>query len=146
MKKHEFKTVIDAPREKVWDILWGKETYPAWTSAFAEGSNAETDWKKGSKVYFTDGSGQGMVAFIDEKIPNEYMSFRHVGQLVDGKEDMESEKVKEWAGSMENYTLKQVDGKTELTVDMDINDEWAQYFLETWPKALDKLKELSEKN
>jgi len=146
MKKHEFKTVIDAPREKVWDILWGDETYPAWTSAFSEGSKAETDWRKGSKVYFTDGQGQGMVALIDEKIPNEYMSFRHVGQLVDGKEDLESEKVKEWAGSMENYTLKDANGKTELVVDIDINDEWVQYFTETWPKALDKLKDMAEKN
>lgn len=146
MKRKEYKAVISAPREKVWEILWGKETYPQWTSAFHEGSNAETDWEKGSKVYFTDGSGSGMVAFIDDKIPNEYMSFRHVGQLVDGKEDLESEKVKEWAGSTENYRLKEANGKTELVVDLEISEDWEQHFNEAWPKALDKLKDLAEKN
>jgi hypothetical protein len=53
---------------------------------------------------------------------------------------------KDWAGSTENYTLRTVNGKTELTVDMDVVDEFKEYFQNTWPKALDKLKELAEKN
>ena len=31
-------------------------------------------------------------------------------------------------------------------VDMDVTDEYKDYFKETWPKALDKLKQLAEKN
>ncbi len=53
MEKKQFKIKIAAPREKVWKILWGDNTYPAWTSAFAEGSRAETDWEEGSKVLFS---------------------------------------------------------------------------------------------
>ena len=52
MEKKQFKIEIAAPREKVWKILWGDKTYPAWTSVFAEGSRAETDWEEGSKVLF----------------------------------------------------------------------------------------------
>jgi hypothetical protein len=146
MTKQEFKTTINAPKEKVWDILWSDATYPQWTSVFAEGSRAETDWKKGSKVLFLDGKGSGMVSKIADNKPNEYMSIEHLGYVRDGKEDLESEEVKKWAGAHENYTLKNVGDKTELVVDMDITDEYKDYFVETWPKALEKLKEIAEKN
>jgi len=96
-------------------------------------------------VLFLDGKGEGMVSTIAENIPNEYMSFKHLGVVHNGVEDTESEKVKEWAGALENYTLKSNDGKTALVVDMDINDEYKDYFIKTWPKALEKLKEIAEK-
>src|SRR5215208_7405181 len=127
MEKHEFKTSINAPREKVWDILWGDANYSKWTSAFAEGSRAETDWREGSKVLFLDGKGQGMVSTIAVKKPNEFMSFRHLGTVNNGVEDMDSEQTKEWAGALENYTLKNINGKTELTVDMDITEQYKDY-------------------
>jgi hypothetical protein len=87
-----------------------------------------------------------MVSEIADTRPNEYMSFRHLGEVKDGVEDTQSERVKAWAGGTENYTLKNADGKTELLVDMDITEEMKGYFEKTWPKALDKLKELAEKN
>lgn len=146
MEKQEFKIAIDAPREKVWNVLWADDTYREWTSPFSPGSHAETDWKKGSKVLFLDGKGMGMVSTIAENIPNEYMSFEHRGVVKDGIEDTESEEVKKWAGAHENYTLKNVSGKTELVVDMDINDEYKDMFTEIFPKALQKVKELSEHN
>ena len=146
MEKKQFKIEIDAPKEKVWEVLWGDTTYPAWTSAFAEGSRAETDWEEGSKVLFLDGKGQGMVSTIAEKRPNEFMSFKHLGTVKDGVEDFETGQTKEWSGALENYVLKTVNGKTELVVDMDITEEYLDYFMNTWPKALDKVKELAEKN
>ena len=40
--------------------------------------------------------------------------------MKDGVEDTSSEEAKrKWQGAMENYTLKSVDGKTEVIVDMD---------------------------
>lgn len=153
MEKQQFKVSIDAPREKVWSILWNDATYREWTSAFMEGSKAETegskavtDWKKGSKVLFLSASNEGMVSRIEENIPNEFMSFKHLGVVKDGVEDIGGEKAKEWAGSLENYTLKNVNGRTELTVDIDVSDEYKDYFQTTFPKALDKVKELAEKS
>ena len=46
---------------------------------------------------------------------------------------------------MENYSLKETDGYTELTVDLDTDKEYLDYFNKTFPKALDKVRELSEK-
>jgi L-rhamnose mutarotase len=144
MEKLNYNIVINATPEKVWKVLWSDDTYRKWTSAFAEGSCAETDWKQGSKVLFHDGKGSGMVSRIAENRPNEYMSFEHLGEVKDGVEDTTSEKVKIWAGSHENYTLKNINGKTELTIDMDINEEFKEMFAQIWPVALNNVKQLSE--
>lgn len=145
MKKKEFKIIIDAPREKVWNVIIGEDTYPVWTAVFAEGSSVETDWKKGSKALFLDGKGSGMVSEIAENIPYEFLSIRHLGEIIGGKEDTQSEKVKEWAGACENYTLTEVDGKTEWLTEMDVTEEFGDYFDKTWPAAMEKAKELAEK-
>ena len=146
MEKINFSTSINAPKEKVWKALWEDSNYRNWTSVFAEGSYAKTDnWKEGSKVLFLDGKGSGMVSMVAINKPNEFMSFKHLGIVKDGIEDVASKEVKEWAGAVESYTLNGRNGKTELTVEMDITDEFKDYFTNTWPKALEKVKELSEK-
>ena len=146
MEKQHFSILINAPRETVWQILWDDQSYREWTAVFSEGSRAETDWKKGSKVLFLGGSGEGMVSKIEENIPNEFMSIKHLGIVKDGIEDMDSEEVKKWEGTMENYTLLDLNGKTELIIDIDITDDHKDYFQTTWPKALQKVKEMAEKN
>jgi len=147
MEKINFSATINAPREKVWKVLWDDASYRNWTSAFTEGSYAETDnWKEGSKVLFLNPKGSGMVSMVAKNKPNEFMSFKHLGVVKDGIEDTKSETVQGWAGAMENYTLTDENGTTKLIVDMDSTDEFKDYFLKTWPVALEKVKELAEKN
>lgn len=145
MKTLQFKTLINAPREKVWHVLFDDATYREWTSAFMEGSYAVTDWQKGSKALFLDGKGMGMVARIKDNIPNEFLSIEHLGEVKDGVEDTTSEKVKQWAGAHENYTLKDVDSQTELIIDCDMAEDYVNMFNDMWPKALDKVKEIAER-
>lgn len=144
MEKLVFSTSINATPEKVWNILWTDATYRKWTSAFMEGSYAVTDWKEGSKVLFLDGKGMGMVSRIAVNRPNEYMSIEHLGEVKDGVEDTTSDRVKAWAGAHENYTLKKINDQTELTIDMDITEEYKEMFAQIWPKALANVKQLSE--
>ena len=144
MEKLKFNAEINASPYKVWKILWDDATYREWTSAFAEGSHAITDWKEGSKVLFLDGKGQGMVSRIAELIPNKYMSFEHLGEVLNGVEDTTSDKVKSWAGAHENYTLEDINGKTMLYIEMDTTEEYKDYFLPVWPKALEKIKHIAE--
>jgi len=145
MKKLNFSTHINASKEKVWNTLWNDATYRAWTSAFAEGSYVKTDnWKEGTKVLFLDPDDNGMVSMVAKNKPNEYMSFKHLGEVKKGVEDTGSKRVKGWAGAMENYTLKEENGKTILFVEMDSTDELSDFFAKTWPGALKKVKELSE--
>lgn len=143
METLHFSTTIQAPREKVWELLWNHDSYREWTSVFSADSDVETDWKQGSKVYFHDGKGQGMVARIEETREPEFLSFLHLGTVKDGVEDLESEEVKKWAGARENYTLKEINGGTELLIDMDTTD-MKDYFLRTWPLALEKIKTMAE--
>jgi len=72
------------------------------------------------------------------------MSFKHLGVIKNGIEEAPSEETNQWSGAMENYTLKDVNGSTELIVEMDITEEFQNYFNEIFPKALEKVKELSE--
>lgn len=145
MEKLDFSIKISASKERVWNVLFDDDSYREWTSVFAPGSYAETDWKEGSKALFLDGKGNGMVSRIAKSQPNHFLSIEHLGILKDGVEDFTSDEVKSWGGSKENYTLTGNDNATELKVEMDSADEFKDYFSETWPKALDKVKELSEK-
>lgn len=145
MKRKQYETTIDAPRERVWETLWGDQSYVEWTSAFAEGSKVETDWEEGGKVLFLNAENEGMVARIEEKKAPEKMVFKHLG-MVDksGKEDFESEKVKAWSGAEEIYILKENGLKTELLVKMDLDEGHEDFFDNAWPKAFEKLKNLAE--
>ncbi len=145
MEKIKFSTTINAPKEKVWEILWNLDAYRKWTTAFAEGSDAKTDnWKEGSKVLFVDPSGDGMVSMVAVNKPNEYMSFKHLGEIKDGVEDTTSEKVKVWSGCTENYTLNEENGVTTLDIDMAISAEFKEMFEKMWPVALQNVKDLAE--
>ena len=146
METVNFSTRINAPKAKVWSTLWDDSTYRKWTSVFSPTSYAESDWNEGSKVLFLDGNGSGMVSKIETKRPNEHMAFKHLGEVKNGVEDIESDRVKAWAGAMEKYTLKEVDGANELIVELDMNDEHKEMFMGIFPKALEQVKTLSEDN
>lgn len=144
MKKLNFTIDINANKEKVWETLWNETTYPQWTSAFCEGSYAVSDWKEGSKVHFLSPGGEGMYSVIDKSVENEFMSFKHLGVLKDKAEQLLDDATKQWTGSFENYTLKEVDGTTTLSVDLESLDQYVDFFGEKFPLALQNVKELSE--
>ena len=148
MSKLNFSIVIDAPISKVWDTMLEDKTYRIWTEAFMPGSYYKGDWNKGSKILFlgpgADGKIGGMVSRIKDNRLYEFISIEHLGEVIDGVEDTTSDRVKDWAGALENYTFIDKNGKTDLVVDMDINAEYKEMFEGMWPKALQKLKELCE--
>lgn len=144
MEKLHFNIAINAPRHRVWQILWDDTTYRQWTTVFAEGSHAESDWQEGSKILFLGPNGDGMVSRIARLVQYEYMSFEHLGEIKNGVEDLTSAETRVWAGSHENYTLSEVDGGTTLHVELEINNSFAEYFTGMFPKALEIVKNLSE--
>ena len=149
MQKIYHSIKINAPKEKVWHAMLDDAPYREWTSVFAEGSHYEGSWEKGGRITFIgpgeEGKEQGMASVIEENRPYEYLSIKHIGVITDGAPDTESEEVKKWAGAHENYTFKEADGVTEVSVDMDIEDEYKKMFDDLWPKALQKLKAVSER-
>lgn len=150
MNALHFSIVINAPKAKVWHTMLDDKTYRVWTEAFNAGSHYVGDWSKGSRILFlgpdpNTGKMGGMVSRIAENRLHEYISIEHLGMVQDGVEDTNSDAVKAWAGAHENYTFKEKNGKTELLVDMEITEEFKEMFEDIWPKALQKLKELAEK-
>ncbi len=148
MQKLHFTITINAPREHVWNTMLGDATYRQWTEAFAKGSYYEGSWEQGSPIKFLapndDGTLAGMFSRIAENRPHEFISIQHLGEIKDGVEDASG---KRWEAAFENYTLKEVDGGTEVRVDMDSEDgKLAAMFTEMWPKALDTLKRIAEQS
>ncbi|RIV43044.1 SRPBCC family protein [Flagellimonas pelagia] len=152
MKKIQYKKDIKASAEKVYNTMLGMETiktYEQWTAEFNPTSTYEGSWEKGSKIYFvgTDENGKrgGMVSEIADNVPFQFVSIRHYGILDGENEITEGPEVEKWAGSLENYDLQEHNGVTTLTVETDVADDYLDYFNTTWPKALNRLKELAEK-
>lgn len=135
----KFQVEINAPREKVWRTLWDDDTYREWTSAFSEGSYAESDWKEGSKIKFLGPGGDGMHSVIEKLVPNEQMKFKHNGEIKNGVESESS-----WQGAMESYYLIDKNGATEVNVELESVDAFKDYFNDAFPKALQILKQIAE--
>ncbi|MDR8393731.1 SRPBCC domain-containing protein [Aliifodinibius sp. S!AR15-10] len=144
MQKLHFSVKVNAPKEKVWDTMLGEESYKQWTDVFMERSYYEGSWSQGSKIRFLapdeEGNMQGMVSRIKENREYEYVSIEHLGFIQNGEEETSGD----WAGALENYTFREKNGQTEVLVDMDTEEEYAEMFQEMWPKALEKLKKLAE--
>lgn len=152
MKTIRFKKEIKATVQKVYETMLGlqnKNTYQHWTAAFNPTSTWEGSWEKGSKIRFvgTDENGKkaGMVSKIEENQPARFVSIRHYGFLDGDMEITTGEQVEKWAGGHENYSFEENNGITTVTVDMDTIDEYMDYFNNTYPSALDRLKEISER-
>ncbi len=152
MNTLNFTVDINAPKQKVWDVMLGDNTYREWTEVFMPGSYFIGSWEEGSKILFVapdkNGKLSGMASKIVENRPYEYISIEHLGEIVDGVEDTTSTSAKQWAGAHENYTFNEANGVTTLTVELEgngISEEITKMFEGMWPPALQKLKEIAEK-
>lgn len=152
MKKLEFDIKINAPVNVVYDKMLGLsnlKNYEAWTAMFNPTSSYEGSWIKGNKIHFigVDDKGEkgGMVSEITENMPEKFVSIKHIGLLVAGKEILEGSDVEKWAGGLENYAFEEIDAITSVKIEVDVTEDFEDYMLETYPKALDKLKEICEK-
>lgn len=141
MEKLKFSKTIKGAPKVVWHALWDDKNYREWTSAFSPGSYAESDWKQGSEIRFLSPKGEGIYAIIDKKEEPLYMAFKHQGEIKDGKKLPPGA----WQGAMETYTLSEKGSETELVVELDTLEEYKEHFQTAWVKALDKLKEVAER-
>lgn len=147
MNKLQFSTIINTPREKVWNTMLEDATYREWTKPFNETSYFKGDWSEGSKILFlgTDKNGEnegGMVSRIAKNIPFEHISIQHLGVIENGVE----KPWEETGEGFENYTFTEKDGGTQLDIELtNIPDSYMEMMNTMWPKALEVLKTLAEK-
>lgn len=151
MQEIHFSIHIQAPKEKVWNTMLEDATYREWTKVFCPGSYYEGSWNEGSEIRFfgEDENGNsgadGMYSRIKENRLYEFVSIEHLGMIKGGAVDTASDEVKKWLPSFENYSFKEVEGGTEVSVDMTTTEEYKTMFEESWPKALEALKVICER-
>lgn len=152
MQKLQESIHINAPAAKVWDVLFTDATYREWSKAFSEGgsgSGFEGDWSEGSEMRFVGpdpetGEIGGMASRIAENKPHERLVISHYGIVKNGVVDSTSDEAKKWVPSEEAYTLTEKDGGTELAIDQDMGEEFAESFSNSWKDALQRIKALAE--
>jgi uncharacterized protein YndB with AHSA1/START domain len=144
MQRLNFTIEIDAPKEKVWQTLWNDETYRQWTSAFCEGSYFVGDLQEGGRIHFLAPDGQGMFSDVEKFVENEFVSFKHIGEMKDKAELPLNEETEKWSGNYENYSLTENNGMTTLAVEIDAVEEYLNFFNEKMPLAMENVKKLSE--
>ena len=150
LEKMQFGIIIEANPEKVYERMTDEKGYRQWTSAFDSSSYYKGSWAKDSTIHFLSidksGSVMGMISKIKENIPGKLLSLEHYGMVMNGKEITEGEDIEAFKGAIDSYTFYEKDGFTELHVDTEIFVELKDYFLETWPKALESLKRICEQS
>lgn len=143
-----FEINIKSSVDKVYSAMLNEKIYMEWTSVFNPTSHYKGTWAKGSRILFlgvsSEGKTEGMIGVVKENIPNKFVSIEYIGMLMDGREITSGLDLEGWVGAHENYTFSTDNGMTLLTVDLDANNQFKTYFLETYPKALAKLKSICE--
>jgi hypothetical protein len=152
MKKIQFTVEIKASEAQVFDLMLGlsdKSTYEQWTALFNPTSTYDGSWTKGSKMLFVgydeNGEKSGIVSEIAEHLANQFISIRHYGLVQADVEITSGPEVEKWANGFENYSFEEKNDGTQVTVEMDVTEEFLDYMNESYPKALAKLKELGER-
>lgn len=143
MKELQFSIEIHAPKERVWATLWEDVTFRDWANLIDSGMYMKGIMKEGNEIQFLSSvNGFGVTSLIEKWNPHEFVLFRHSS---DTKEHGQLEREKEWAGGAESYTLTEKNNVSTLIVKTDVPQELEEIFLSSFPKALDRIKTLSEK-
>ena len=138
--KGEASLIIDAPREVVWDAL----TNPSQIKKYFFGTEAVSDWKKGSPLYFRgewEGKQYEDKGTILETKQNELFKYTYWSSM-SGIEDLPENYV------TVTYELTEILGKTKVTIKQENipSDEMRKHSEENWNKVLADLKNLLERN
>lgn len=140
MKQLEFSIEINASKEKVWNILWNEQSYRDWTASFIPGSYYEGELKEGNDIRFLSPGEHGLFAKVEKVIPFQSMHFVHFGLVLDG---VSQQKTFE-EGAIEQYDLYESEFGTKLIVTIKTEEEYITYFSNSFPKALNAVKQLCE--
>lgn len=140
----EKAVVVDAPRERVWDVLLDDATYRRWTAVFMEGSYAQTDWQEGSTVRFLDPSGSGMLGRVIASRRPELVDIEYDGLVTDGRDVTTGEAAEEFRGGRETYRLTETGDGTHLEIAADMGEQHYDDMVAAWDRALAVVKALAE--
>ncbi len=141
----EFSIDIKAENTAIWKGLWDENSYRQWASIFFEGSYVVADnWQEGNTIHFLGPDQNGIYSLIKKHIPNKIIEFKHIGNVVAGKEQPIDDETIKWTGATEIYRITEQNGINTLRVEIDVMDEHLKFMTNTFPKALKKIKNTSQ--
>lgn len=129
---------INASAEKVWQVLWEKESYKKWAAAYTDESHYTGDLQQGGRVQFLDPNNNGMESEVHSLTENRKITFHHLHELEAGKEGQKL------GNLVEKYELEEQDGVTTLSVTSDMPEKYFADLDAGTAKALQIVKELAE--
>ena len=145
MKTLKYGITINAPVKLVWQKMLSADSYQLWAKAFSSDSQYQGEWEQGTYINFIDPNMGGTRAYLDEMVPYQKILARHVSMLdKQNQHDTESDFAKKWIGTTEDYTFTEQKGVTKLTVITITDEAFESMFTDSWPKALELLKNLCE--
>ena len=135
--KIHYKTVINAPLEKVWDAL----TNPEIVKQYFFGTELLTNWEVGSDIVF-QGEWEGQkykdTGEVLEYSHNEKLAYSYLSNW-SGKEDKPENNL--WVC----YEVKPIDNGTELTISQtNYDEERAKHSEANWASLIDGMKKIIE--
>lgn len=141
-----YEILINAPKQRVWETMIDSATYNDWAKAFSDGSSFEGEWGEGNTMLFFDAKQGGTKAVLKTFKPYDHMLAEHVAMVDPNKAPLDNEAVQNWLGTTEEYVFEETEnGGTKLMINMKTHEQFKEMFDGTWPKALELLKEICEK-
>lgn len=130
--------------EVLWELVVDSDHYRFWTEAFSEGSMFYGDWTKGSDIRFVaedeNGIESGILSEIIESKWPEFISIKHVGLVMNGVNDYDSDLANKWSPAFENYSfIPTNNGTSVFAVEQDVPEEQAEEFKLNWENAFDRI-------
>ncbi|MBA3758199.1 hypothetical protein H0X10_01025 [Candidatus Saccharibacteria bacterium] len=144
MKELRFSVEINALKGRVWDTLWKDETFREWAGIIDPGTYMVGELKAGNEIqYISSENGYGVTSFVEKIIEGEFLLLRH---SADTQGSGKQERAQEWTGGEESYSLSEKNDTTTLTVAFDVPPKLEEYFKAHYPKALQRIKIMAERN
>lgn len=139
MKLLHFKIQINAPAEKIWNVLFTQDSQQIWASALNEGTYFEGNWEEGSMMRFLDQDNNGMYNLVIRNNPGKELGMKHLGWILEGKLSPQ-----DWGDSTITYLLEASENGTILHAKVNSLDEFVDFFNSKYPQNFEKVKEISE--
>ncbi|MBC75014.1 MAG: ATPase [Halobacteriovoraceae bacterium] len=144
-EKIEKSIEIDAPKERIWEVLLKDHYFRQWSCAFAPGSYADTDWCLNSTAEFKGPSEDGLFGKIILSRPHEAITIKYEGVIYNGVKDSEGQEAKKWAGCLETYHISETGNNTcLLSISQDTPKRYAHALFSNWDEAMERIKNLAE--
>lgn len=136
MQTIEKSIEIDAPIEKVYEVLVNSQFTRQWGNAFSEGAYVESDWKPGSEVVWKDKDGNvGAKGVVIENEPLRKITVAFY-------DDVNTPAPGQYK---EVYSVQPQQQQSQLNISAGaLEEEHAKSHGPLWDKALQVIKQLAE--